>query len=137
MAGLAACLALSPVGTGLAMAAQDNVMTPEPPGEEGLEEAEFAADDDAGLTAGWEEDEDGSLSDEDGDAGEEPAFADDDAGLTADDSAGEGEIVPEEEAADTGQTEAAGEASSADAEQGEIALSDDDGGSRAKTGPGQ
>ncbi|WP_213271617.1 hypothetical protein [Hyphomonas sp.] len=53
MAGLAACLALSPVGTGLAMAAQDNVMTAEPPAEEGFEEAEFAADDDAGLTAGW------------------------------------------------------------------------------------
>lgn len=129
MAGLAACLALSPVGTGLAMAAQDNVMTAEPPGEEGLEEAEFAGDDDAGLTAGWEEDEDGSLTDDDGDAGEEPAFADDDAGLTADDSSGEWETVPDEGAA--------GEVSTAGAEEGEIPLSDDDGGSRAKTGPGQ
>ena len=137
MVGLAACLGLSPVGASLALAAQDNVMAAEPPGEDGGDEAEFAAEDDAGLTAGWEEDEDGSLSDEDGDAGEEPAFADDDAGLTADDSAGEGEIVPEDEAPDAGQTEAAGEASSADAEQGEIALRDDDGGSRAKTGPGQ
>lgn len=137
MAGLAACLALSPVGTGLAMAAQDNVMTAEPPGEEGLEEAEFVADDEAGLTAGWEEDEDGSLTDDDGDAVEEPAFADDDAGLSADDSSGEWETVPEEEAPDAGQTEAAGEASSAGAEEGEIPLSDDDGGSRAKTGPGQ
>lgn len=138
MAGLAACLALSPVGTGLAMAAQDNVMTAEPPAEEGFEEAEFAADDDAGLTAGGAEDEDGSLSDEDGDAGEGPSFADDEAGPSADDSSGEWEsVADEEEAPDAGQAEAAGEASSAGAEEGEIPLSDDDGGSRAKTGPGQ
>jgi len=129
MAGLAACLALSPVGTGLAMAAQDNVMTAEPPGEEGFDEAEFSPDDDAGLVAGWEEDEDGSLTDDDGDAGEELAFADDNAGLTADDGSGEWETVPDEGAA--------GEASTAGAEGGEIPLSDDDGGSRAKTGPGQ
>ena len=136
MVGLAACLGLSPVGSGLALAAQDNVMAAEPPGEVDGDEAELAVDEDVGQTAGWEDEADGSQSDEDG--SEVPAEAEDDAGLSVDDDSGTEDLFSsEEEAPEAEQAEAVGEESSSGAEGGEIPLSDDDGGSRAKTGPGQ